>query len=523
MPPARCPTDDERLQDLKARALSISDVDELTMKLLAAKYTTHPELALLYFHCCATNPDARVYNNERLSGSRVSESVRVVERLRTALDRAPDVDEIARCQASSVANDPRRADIRFCASCCELLESSSDVIHCTSVRNLPESFRVTPTEHADRYGRLAPGVLAAHAQVWRSERGELYYLNPDLVGDPAAIELCGKCVSDPRAYAYSIASGHDYGRHGALPALNEVEHSCVAPVRRFGLELSLSGQHSTGHVICFPTDGPVQCSRTVPNVDEGFRVTFVGSHEQWRAQKRRFRKMYRIRTDGVFQWLHVLAQMHSYYVDNNVDVDLGAGSSDKLVELQRQIDANIVVDDTEAVRRMSEAKMGDRFDDDVREAGGDSDSDDNDGGGDGDDDDGGCIVSERSAVLKPTWVDVGSGAGIELVNAVATALELHGARVTGSNEGGEDDGTSSDPVVPITRDRRPLCEWDENGLLLAGAFPMLFMRGGSCLPSGTAPKALVRHWMRYYDGRFEKNVMLVTVLFNQMQRHAAVQ
>jgi hypothetical protein len=40
---------------------------------------------------------------------------------------------------------------------------------------------------------------------------------------------------------------------------------------------------------------------------------------------------------------------------------------------------------------------------------------------------------------------------------------------------------------------------------------------------GTWPPALENHLMRYYDGRFQQNTGLVATLFNQLQRHVAVQ
>lgn len=144
------------------------------------------------------------------------------------------------------------------------------------------------------------------------EGDELYHLNPDLVFDRNDIILCSKCACDPRSHPFSIASGHDYGRAGALPKLNEMELNCIAPVRRFGLELTLSGQHVTGHVICFPADGPVQCSRMLPNTDNSCRVTFVGSKEQWRIKKRCFRKVYRVDAGAICEWLRVLAGAHIF-------------------------------------------------------------------------------------------------------------------------------------------------------------------------------------------------------------------
>ncbi|ETL90298.1 hypothetical protein L917_10960, partial [Phytophthora nicotianae] len=58
--------------------------------------------------------------------------------------------------------------------------------------------------------------------------------------------------------------------------------------------------------------------------------------------------------------------------------------------------------------------------------------------------------------------------------------------------------------------------------LLAGLFPHLFLTGSSPLPSGPLPQGYVDHLLRYWDGRFERSVTFTTMLFNQLQRHAAV-
>ncbi|EGZ07446.1 hypothetical protein PHYSODRAFT_306618 [Phytophthora sojae] len=77
-------------------------------------------------------------------------------------------------------------------------------------------------------------------------------------------------------------------------------------------------------------------------------------------------------------------------------------------------------------------------------------------------------------------------------------------------------------TIPITRAAEPVVEWDANGKLFAGAFSTLFLRGGDILPKGAMPKHLVDHLFKYYDGRFEEDVVFVATLFNQKQRLAAV-
>ena len=47
---------------------------------------------------------------------------------------------------------------------------------------------------------------------------------------------------------------------------------------------------------------------------------------------------------------------------------------------------------------------------------------------------------------------------------------------------------------PITRDEDPVCEFTDNGMLVGGSFPYLFLRGDDMLPHGSFPTKLVRHF-----------------------------
>jgi hypothetical protein len=90
-------------------------------------------------------------------------------------------------------------------------------------------------------------------------------------------------------------------------------------------------------------------------------------------------------------------------------------------------------------------------------------------------------------------------------------------------DGEDDDGQLSNngrPVIPVVREAEPLVEWDENDILLAGAFPHLFPSGLG-LPKGGMTVAWLRHLFKYYDGRFNDPIFIATA-FNQKQRHACI-
>ena len=81
---------------------------------------------------------------------------------------------------------------------------------------------------------------------------------------------------------------------------------------------------------------------------------------------------------------------------------------------------------------------------------------------------------------------------------------------------------SKETVWPIERENNPVCEWNDNKEIVAGSFPYLFLRGYNILPQSTFGRRFIKHLFLYYDGRFEKCTPFVNLLFNQMQRHAAI-
>ncbi len=88
--------------------------------------------------------------------------------------------------------------------------------------------------------------------------GQLYHLNPDLVVDKEKIALCQICEKDRLDHDFSIANGHDYVHRGSLPSLNTTTQNAIIPFRCFNINIKLMANHSTGHSIVFPCDGPLE-------------------------------------------------------------------------------------------------------------------------------------------------------------------------------------------------------------------------------------------------------------------------
>ncbi|KAF1790180.1 hypothetical protein GQ600_19319 [Phytophthora cactorum] len=72
----------------------------------------------------------------------------------------------------------------------------------------------------------------------------LYRLNPDFVPDDQRVVLCSACAPDPRKSRFSIASGHDYGRQGGLPDLNDVASLCMNFLSKGLLVVADSGEYT---------------------------------------------------------------------------------------------------------------------------------------------------------------------------------------------------------------------------------------------------------------------------------------
>ncbi|ETM48838.1 hypothetical protein L914_06688 [Phytophthora nicotianae] len=453
----------DRLQALAESILHKHDIsgEELSLMMKGQNFTSDPRLALAYYYCCAGQPDAFVFNDEHV---RDDELVR--ERLLNAMDAPPGLPEYERCQASSAASDPANFSIFACASCCEFLLGPESGHVCLPLSLLSQSFQISSEEFAKRYGHLSMGTVRKHAQILLQPDGRNYYLNPELVRDTERVHLCSKCAYNPRKSKFSIANGHDYGRYDSLPDLSPIAKNCISPAWCFGLEFSVSGKHCSGHAICFPSGGPQACAKVLPSTDieRKPRVTFIGPSEEWRAKKHLFRGLYEL---------------------PSIQIDDSTAGAERLASLQDSIENGVIVSDAAALHAVDNAVNSERYGYDI--VTGESPE----------------VVIQQSAVLQPAMRH-SDKMGSVIIDAMIDAV-----------------GTQEEVAV-VRRGSEPIVEWDENGSMIAGAFPTLFMMGGDMLPSGSFPQDLVQHLMRYYDGRFESNVSLIATLFNQLQRHAAI-
>jgi len=161
------------------------------------------------------------------------------------------------------------------------------------------------------------------------------------------------------------------------------------------------------------------------------------------------------------------------------------------VSLEEMIESNVEITLCEQAAAIDERVRSERYEDEYLEEDG----------------------SEQPIITKTAVLKGVDGFDLAVTNAAVDAM----AHMLAPSSGG-----ANDSPVPIRRAADPVTEWNQNGDMIAAAFPQLFTRGGECLPTGTWSPALINHLMKYYDGRFEQNTGPIATLFNQLQRHTAV-
>ncbi|OWZ05539.1 hypothetical protein PHMEG_00022357 [Phytophthora megakarya] len=396
--------------------------------------------------------------------------------------------------------DSSATDIWACAACGRIIyENGNGSVVFRSISDLYDTLRVPDAEKAAMFDGIPEEFIRKYRQVL-FDGEDIYYLIPELVKDRERIPLCVRCCDDARKNKFSVASGHDYGRIDQLPKLNDISTNCIAPVRCFGIELSLSRTHSTGHSICFPSDGPLQVASILPAVDSHClaRVTFIGPAEEWRVQQQKYRKLYDIPVNDIYKWLSVLCRLNNIFREENIEIDTSDQRCAELQGLGDAISDGVVCDSSHAIHVLdAEIEQLQEIEACACEPERDHASD---------------IIVRNSAVL-PSVVTTEGHQNVNSHGIIDAMLNIV------DPESHVDHFTK---VIPVKKGGAPLTEWENNNTIIAGAFPTLFLLGSLALPSGSMPPDYVDHFMNYYDGRFESSPTFTALLFNQQQRHATV-
>jgi hypothetical protein len=132
------------------------------------------------------------------------------------------------------------------------------------------------------------------------------------VPDVENVVLCKRCVESALKYKYTIARGHDYGRKGNLPRLNENTLSAITPARAFNIEINMHSSHAKGNAIVFPSNGAVSVSTVLPDMSPGRRLhsSFIGSATSWKQAAKIAMKEYEVDAETAYSYLRVWKALH---------------------------------------------------------------------------------------------------------------------------------------------------------------------------------------------------------------------
>jgi hypothetical protein len=127
-------------------------------------------------------------------------------------------------------------------------------------------------------------------------------------------------------------------------------NACV-PVRLYNIDLQIRANHSTNHSIAFPMNGPLECLKKLPYLDEKFcpQVTFLGPRDEWMIKAGKYKYLYKMDTDIANDWLWIWVDanhpsFHNCIIDTSDNVRDGLNYvTDKIIEdAIKTIDPDII-------------------------------------------------------------------------------------------------------------------------------------------------------------------------------------
>jgi hypothetical protein len=273
------------------------DLDKPTVEFLCEHFYKDPTLALAYFYCCSTDPCVAIFNDELQPD--VDGSV-IWNRISNLIRSPIGQKEAMLCQETFNNLDQSHARIAACASCYERLLSADGQQGIVEMKidDLPSEFLLTESQ-IEHLTTLPQYIVQNHIQVV-NHNGTFYNLNPDLVFNVNQIVLCCVCAENQMTKDQeSIAAGNDYGRLGSLKALNGTTRNACVPVQLYNIDLQIRANHSTNHCIAFPMNGPVECLKKLPCLDEKYcpQVTFLGPRDEWMKKAGKYKYLYEMDTE----------------------------------------------------------------------------------------------------------------------------------------------------------------------------------------------------------------------------------
>jgi hypothetical protein len=303
-------TEEEKKFSAQIRSVAVTlyekvDLNRPTVEFLREHFYKDPTLALAYFYCCSTDPHVGIFN-DKLQPDIVGSVI--CNRISNLIGSPNGQEEAMLFQETFTNLDQSHARIAACASCCERLLSADGQQGIVEMKidNFPSEFLLTESQK-ECLTVLPQYIVQNHIQVV-NHNGTFYHLNPDLVFGVNQIVLCHVCAENPMTKDQeSIAAGNDYGRLGSLKPLNGTTWNACVPVRLYNINLRIQADHSMNHSIAFPMNGPVECLKKLPCLDEKYclQVTFLGPQDEWTKKAGKYKYLYKMDTEIAYDWLRV--------------------------------------------------------------------------------------------------------------------------------------------------------------------------------------------------------------------------
>jgi hypothetical protein len=356
------------------------------------------------------------------------------------------------------------------------------------------------------------------------------------------IHACDTCFYSLRSRQrpkLSIRNGYDFGcvSNTSLPELSLAEKALIGLNRVYGDIVKLRPAQNLsdetrltalkGHVITIPHKGAQMACTELPRMraDDVVSIYFIGAASQWHRLRRDWKRVplikdkLQVRPAVVMRWLSVLQKVNPYYehldirpltvdlerdLENIPEVILSNAYVTEDEETFRldsntsRSTANIVpdngahlenVEENVTVEEQKESQIIEQLTNRILD----------------------IVMLQDDDAINP----VNGSEELEVLKALQDKLKDITGRTVESSDG-------EPRTLAIPRGTQLFTEFGKNNELLYGAFPWLFPFGTGIPSLGTLPPTLTRHFLSHYNDAFGRDHKLIFLLFNQMQRHAAI-
>jgi hypothetical protein len=256
-----------------------------------------------------------------------------------------------------------------------------------------------------------------------------------------------------------------------LKPLNGTTRNACVPVRLYNIDLQIQANHSMNHWFAFPMNGPVECLKQLPCLDEKYcpQVTFLAPRDEWMKKAGKYKYLYEMDTEIAYNWLWVWVNANRPSFQNCI-IDRSDNVRDGMNHIMEKIieEAIMTTDpDIIGISLVLDAKCKESSE-------------------------GMCNIDHETAspytihtavLPKPSLIDA------NISSAIMTMLDI----VQPKNDDVHEDEiydnvlhhekyAQNRPIIPVSREsNEPIVEWTDNKTLLTGAFPDKFLFGKGVL------------------------------------------